>query len=458
MRKSLYLFFSVFLVLVVLSYTKAHAAYESKFDTFAFRPTTDGGDYFSVYGSSTLEAWQFNFGAFFDYSNRPLQFTGSSGAFIGQRQSIIDHMLSLNTYGAVGFTEWFTLGASLPVSYIYYYSDQPFNNPTATADKGPSVGDLLFTAKFRVVDVDQHKIGFAVIPYMTLPTGDTVRFAGNGHVTGGVNLVVDFKPIDRLSFAVNGGYNVRDDVTRTYTFTSGLTTTTDIIRVDDKMTYGAAANFAVTKHFQIVAEVFGSTVVRDFFNEDTTGLETGAGVKVLIPNTKLALNAGGTWGAISGAGTPRYRGFVGVNWASTKEAPPPAPDPRIVENKIVLWGKIFYDTAKATIKPISYPILDDVVDVLVKNPQVTLVEVQGHTDFRGSDEYNMKLSQSRAESAMNYLIEKGISPTRLRAVGYGESRPIATNDTAEGMSQNRRTEFIIIQTSNATEDTVQQAN
>ncbi len=110
--------------------------------------------------------------------------------------------------------------------------------------------------------------------------------------------------------------------------------------------------------------------------------------------------------------------------------------------KIVLHG-IHFDSGKATIKPESYPILDQAVMMLKQNPTVK-VEIQGHTDSVGSASYNLKLSQMRAEAVRNYLIEHGISPDRLIAKGYGESMPIASNATKEGRAQNRRIEFKII--------------
>ena len=80
-----------------------------------------------------------------------------------------------------------------------------------------------------------------------------------------------------------------------------------------------------------------------------------------------------------------------------------------------------------------------------KNPQLQLVEVQGHCDIRGGHEYNMGLSQRRAEAVRDYLVSKGIEASKLVARGYGLTRPIADNTTKEGMSQNRRVEFVIMQ-------------
>ena len=107
------------------------------------------------------------------------------------------------------------------------------------------------------------------------------------------------------------------------------------------------------------------------------------------------------------------------------------------------FQNIYFETGKATIKPESYPILDKIVKILQDNPKV-IVEIQGHTDASGSEKYNLILSQKRAEAVKKYLVEHGIEESRLIAKGYGESKPIAPNDTPENMAKNRRVEFVIL--------------
>jgi len=87
--------------------------------------------------------------------------------------------------------------------------------------------------------------------------------------------------------------------------------------------------------------------------------------------------------------------------------------------------------------------LDRLIKLLTDNPGIR-IELGSHTDSKGSDAYNMKLSQQRSESVVNYLIGKGIAASRLEAKGYGETVAIASNDTDDGRQQNRRTEFKIL--------------
>lgn len=106
-------------------------------------------------------------------------------------------------------------------------------------------------------------------------------------------------------------------------------------------------------------------------------------------------------------------------------------------------NNVEFDFNKATLRAESFEELDNVVKFLNDNPSVE-IELAGHTDNIGDDNYNLKLSQERAESVKNYLVEKGISESRLIAKGYGESRPIASNQTEQGRDQNRRVEFTIL--------------
>jgi OOP family OmpA-OmpF porin len=97
----------------------------------------------------------------------------------------------------------------------------------------------------------------------------------------------------------------------------------------------------------------------------------------------------------------------------------------------------------AAIAPESEAILDKAVEAL-KNAPTVHVRVEGHTDSIGSEQYNLKLSQRRAEAVVNYLVGQGIEASRLEPVGYGESEPVASNATKEGRYRNRRVELEVI--------------
>lgn len=119
-------------------------------------------------------------------------------------------------------------------------------------------------------------------------------------------------------------------------------------------------------------------------------------------------------------------------------------DVELGEDKLVIMKKIYFEYDSAIIKKQSHPILNTVAEILQINPDIGLIEVQGHTDERGNDDYNLRLSQARAQSVVDFLAEKGVSPTRLEARGYGETRPLDIRSNQEAWAVNRRVEFIIV--------------
>lgn len=118
----------------------------------------------------------------------------------------------------------------------------------------------------------------------------------------------------------------------------------------------------------------------------------------------------------------------------------PLPVTALEPKKLELQG-VHFDFDRAALRPDAFGALDADVAALKERGDVK-VEVAGHTDSRGSDEYNVNLSQRRAEAVRNYLISKGIAADRLTAKGYGESQPVADNATDEGRFKNRRVELV----------------
>ena len=117
---------------------------------------------------------------------------------------------------------------------------------------------------------------------------------------------------------------------------------------------------------------------------------------------------------------------------------------RIQETSIEILEVVQFEYNKAVIQKRSFKLLDDVAKVIVNHPELKHIRVEGHTDDRGNDAYNKKLSQARAESVMRYLTEHGVAAERLEAVGYGEEKPVEDNTTEAGRTKNRRVEFKIV--------------
>jgi len=103
---------------------------------------------------------------------------------------------------------------------------------------------------------------------------------------------------------------------------------------------------------------------------------------------------------------------------------------------------IQFETGKSDIKPLSFPLLNQIANILILN-STYIIEVQGHTDNVGGNDYNITLSNKRAASVRQYLIEKGVTEDRITSNGYGYNKPVASNTSKIGRMTNRRVEFVV---------------
>ena len=202
----------------------------------------------------------------------------------------------------------------------------------------------------------------------------------------------------------------------------------------------------------VVGGVVGATIESQGFTNESirsgTSCATVNGVQT-CEHDKPDYPAAAAIGAGAGA---LLCGLVGhYIWDPEVETPTPTPAPLPpvptptppVRKRIVLRG-VRFDFDKSAIRPDSRPVLDEAVDVLRENPNVRIA-VEGNTDNVGSDLYNEKLSVRRAEAVFRYLVNHGIAPERMEVIGYGESRPVASNDTEAGRAENRRVELHVVE-------------
>lgn len=139
--------------------------------------------------------------------------------------------------------------------------------------------------------------------------------------------------------------------------------------------------------------------------------------------------------------------------ACPREPGQPSPDPakngcpqfiKMEGSVIRILQQVHFATASATILPDSFPMLQEIVNLLQANAKIRRIAIEGHTDNRGGADMNQKLSQARSESVMRWLAQHGVAKERLEAHGYGLTRPIESNNTDKGRAANRRVEFHIL--------------
>jgi outer membrane protein OmpA-like peptidoglycan-associated protein len=115
------------------------------------------------------------------------------------------------------------------------------------------------------------------------------------------------------------------------------------------------------------------------------------------------------------------------------------------QSQVLIEGKVVFETDRSEIRPGSEKVLETLLKFLKNRPDVTRLRIEGHTDARASEEHNQELSARRSLAVCNWLVDRGIEPTRLLAVGFGEAKPLAPNEIAPGRAENRRTEFHVVE-------------
>jgi len=407
-------------------------------DVVNFNPTSDGGKYITVHQSKSLHQWGFNAGMYTDFAYHPLEYADPAG---NRRRGIVDNLLMSHFDAAIGFFDFWSMGIDMPIAWWETFYDPAVRAAAVQKqNKMLKMGDLRVEMKFKFLDIDKYHVGLALVPFMYFPTGSSSYFLGNGMWSPGGKLVVDGDIKNRVFLSFNAGY-------RMYDRTQYDANTPNAV-INDTLELGGGVNVRITDSWAVLGEVYSESVLSALFKNQLQNPAEFTVAGRWTPQSKakgLGVTFGGGRGLDTGIGSPDFRAFVGVNYRPDKKPPKPVEVEVVAEEKIVITQKIHFEFNKSTIRPISYPILDDVAYLLQINPQIRRVRVEGHTDWIGSDAYNQKLSERRAAAVRDYLIGKGIAADRMIAVGYGEARPIADNNTTQGRARNRRTEFTVLE-------------
>lgn len=188
-----------------------------------------------------------------------------------------------------------------------------------------------------------------------------------------------------------------------------------------------------------------------------TGAVIGAVIGKTAGNTGAGAVIGATVGGVAGA-------VIGKQMdKQAEEIKNQIPNAEVVHNPgeegilVNFKSKVLFATDQYALTDASKITISDLAGILNKYPE-TNITIQGHTDSRGSDAYNQKLSENRAQSVSDFLKSKGLSVERITSVGFGETQPVATNDTPEGRAENRRVTFVIIPNEKMKQEAIKEAS
>ncbi len=366
------------------------------------------------------------------------------------REAIVDTMTSAHAFGGIS---WRGMRFDLAVPVTLYGHD--------LQGGFAAMGDMRAGLNLPAVAPRGQRPGVGVAAWGWLPTGGEARWSGSPGVAAGAVATLA-QEIGPVGWTVNAGLRVaRADDARN-------------VRSGPGPLGGADLHYSIS---DALAVGLGAVV------QGTTGfaswpLEVDARLRYRTRGGGFAV-AGLAKGVTEGVGAASARAYAGVGYGRRRSDWSPAiiqaPSPTLVHNvtvtpgelpfaeqplafladdRIVVREQIFFREARASILPESEAVLEAVRDVLMEHPEVTWLLVEGHTNSRGSEAYNLELSEGRAQAVVDWLVRHGVESERLLAKGQGESRPLLDDDHVDAMVVNRRVEFIVLR-ADETEDDVQ---
>jgi outer membrane protein OmpA-like peptidoglycan-associated protein len=468
-----------------------------------FRPAIDSRGFLTLNGSQTLGHGEMSFGlGSLQWGHKLLSFENGPASYSVDNMISATLVGALGLrLGRVPLE----VGVALPFT-IMNGSRGPdaLGDPSNPNDDklyrlaGQGLGDLGLHAKVRIGRLG--RVGVGAIASVYIPTGNARDpFLGEAATTPQLVGVAD-ATFGRLRLAVNGGVRLR----RTTTFMdmgsgTGAPATMGSITSSTALPVGIGAAYGlVPEKVELVGEVFGAIPVGEHHGYQP--LEALGGVKVYLAKSSYLSIGAGRGLMPNQAGNPDFRGLIGIVFeprpaqrvaglthaddevvmgppvqkqddgtgdrdndgiADRDDACPDDPEvyngiedtdgcpdvdrPLVIEaeSEIVTLQPIEFELDKDVLRPSALPILAAVTTSLQNNPEIALVEVQGHTDEQGNDAYNLDLSRRRAATVMRYLVDAGIAASRLTSKGYGETEPLDLRHTQEAYAANRRVAFII---------------
>lgn len=467
-------------------------AEEGRFDAQTFRPSAGPRDLVMVQKSEIIGHFSPVVGLFTDLALDPLVLIDKSS---NQAIDVISSRLTLTAMAGIGLFNWLDLTAALPIIAF-----QDGGNLRRIGTEGEvqssALGDLRLQSRLGLPFLhrkDEVKEGFGAALYgnVNLPTGDVQAFTGDGQVTGGGGVILDYRFNFGLLLAANGGVWLRPD--REFAGT----------RVGNMASFGVAAEMYVLQRqgISVIGEVYGYPSLVSY-PEDPSQIPA-EGLLGIRWQSKwgLTVTLGGSFGAACSFGAPALRfwssitfqpktsreqeeinrlmqresddpdrdGLIGAADRCPKAPGRPenhgcpdtdtdadgitdreddCPDlPSNVRGKggcpgafvkgdeIVIMDQVHFATDRDVILEDSNPILEDVVKVMNDNPEIQEIVIEGHTDIRAGDTYNKALSQRRVNSVLRYLVGRGIAASRLSAKGFGHSQPMYDDSGCMGADE-----------------------
>lgn len=396
-----------------------------------FNPSPDGLDFLTIHSSETLNPGIFNVGLFLNNAINSLPYYKETNQ---NRTSFKDTLLGLDLNIAMGVTENFTIGLNHPVVLA-----QTINSDQGQYEFGQTGGtEVRLLGKYRFAGDDRG--GWAGIYSINFN-----RLINNPYIGRNGGLIHNFElawdtTLNKVGTAlgVNVGYRLMDP--------GSPISSAAVQPLKDQVIASVGISHLLPKYdLKLISEIFGGWPAKKSTNNTnraSSSLEMIAGVKYDW-NSHLALHAGGGTELQHGVSSPDWRIYAGLNYAfgplTGLQSILGTSNPGRFRLK-----NLKFDFNSDTVSAESEKVLKDLAAKIRSFGDFRELIIEGHTDSVGAEQYNQVLSEKRANAVKNYLRKNGFSAKKIKAVGYGETQPLADNGNFQGREQNRRVEFEVI--------------
>ena len=427
-------------------------------DTQNFNPITNGLDFVTVHSSETLKPGVINFGLFLNYAVNSLP--NYEDKTTQTRTNFSDALLSSDLNFGVGLMRNWDVGLSVPM----LLSQSVDSDVTAFHGQFAQTGltEIRANTKYRFLGDDAQ--GMAVIASMNLNQIEDNPFQGsNAGPTFNLEVAADTTLANHWAVGVNAGYRFRQP--------GDKLALVPIEPLRDQVIASVAGSYLIPDmDLKFITELFGSYPTEDTAlssDRDLSTLEWLLGAK-WDARRDVALHAGFGTQILHGTASPDWRIYTGINWvigplfaksnsviyrvedepagmeASSEEfyeENPYAYEGAPLKSETFRARDVLFEFNSDVVHPSAKKSLQQFVDYLLGPAGFKSLVIEGHTDSVGSDAYNQNLSERRARAVARILVQMGLPVRKVKAVGYGESRPIADNGNYQGRAMNRRVEF-----------------
>ncbi|HVO21418.1 MAG TPA: kelch repeat-containing protein [Anaeromyxobacter sp.] len=440
-----------------------------------FQPEGGAYDLLGIESAQVAGGWEKTFRLYGNYASRPLVVVAPGM----DKVSMLKSQTAADLTFALGLYDWAEVSVAIPGVVSQSRQSNRFLPPGLRPNIAQSgFSDIRVVPKARLLEWRKLRVGVA-LP-VSLPTGDTRSYLGQGGVTASPRALFELDDLGPVRLLLNAGAIFRQERQLVD------------LKVGNAFTYGAGVEWPFLRGAQTLAALatFNGEAGMSDHSAAARPMELLGGLRWTSPQGLLVTLGGGP-GIGKGYGTPEYRVFAEIGFSTApagrlaekppaekpvvaKEEPKPEepgpvpakaeppkpaePAPQAEEKPAAtpepapaaapaeplrIESRVFFDFNKKEIKAQYRPLLREVAQRILAEPRMRVVRIEGHADDLGPPEYNLWLSEERSKAVRAFLVKEGVPPSRVTVIGFGKARPLLPGRSAKDRAKNRRVEFTV---------------